>query len=414
MFFFLFLFIITISFATERYLSYLNSTYFNKPLPSILIDFFDVHKYRNLQEYLNVQYYFSIISDTFSFLLTFGVITFGILGILDNFLLSLQLSPVVHALLFFGILAIASDILTTPFSYYATFNIEERFGFNKTTRRTFFLDKIKGWLIAAIIGSILISSMVWFYEKTGPYFWLYAWILLTLFMLLITIFYSDIIVPLFNKQKPLEEGELRTAIEAFSNNVGFTLDNIYVIDGSKRSSKANAYFSGLGKKKRIVLFDTLIQKHTTEELIAVLAHEIGHYKLKHTLSSMVLSIINIGIMLFLLSLFINKESQIAHHICNALGTEKIGFHIGLFGFFILYSPFSLLMGLFINKLSRNNEYAADAYAATNYNADSLQLALKKLSIDNYSNLTPHPTYVFFYYSHPPLIKRLEALEKLKK
>jgi STE24 endopeptidase len=227
-------------------------------------------------------------------------------------------------------------------------------------------------------------------------------------MIFMTMFYSSIIVPLFNKQTPLEPGELRDAIEAFAMKTGFKLKNVFVIDGSKRSSKANAYFAGLGSKKRIVLYDTLIKDHTTEELVAVLAHEIGHYKLKHTLTGIVLSLIETGVMLFILSLFIGNPD-----LSKALGAEQGSFHMGILAFGLLYSPLSLILGLATNLLSRKNEYAADRFAGINYNPNALSDALKKLSVNNLSNLRPHPLYVFFHYSHPPLLKRLEALTRIK-
>jgi STE24 endopeptidase len=243
--------------------------------------------------------------------------------------------------------------------------------------------------------------------ETGQWFWLIAWGVITAFTLFMFMFYSNLIVPLFNKQKPLEEGALRDEIENFAGKVNFRLKNIYVIDGSKRSSKANAYFTGLGPKKRVVLYDTLINDHTNEELVAVLAHEIGHYKKKHTLTGVIQSILQTGLMLFILSLFINKP-----FLSEVLGAENPSFHMGLIAFGLLYSPISLVLGMLSNTISRKNEYAADRYAGMKYSAEALSDALKKLSVNNLSNLRPHPAFVFFYYSHPPLLKRLEALGRI--
>jgi STE24 endopeptidase len=243
-----------------------------------------------------------------------------------------------------------------------------------------------------------------FYRVTGSLFWLYAWILATVFSIFMAMFYSSFIVPLFNKQTPLEEGELRDAISAFSEKVGFRLNNIFVIDGSKRSTKANAYFTGLGPKKRIVLYDTLIKDLSTKEIVAVLAHEIGHYKKKHTLTGMIAGIIQTGLTLFILSLFIGNPALSA-----ALGSDQPSFHMGLIAFGILYSPISLLAGLLMNYVSRRNEYAADRYVKENYDSGELAGALKKLSSKNLSNLTPHPVYVYFHYSHPTLLQRVRAL-----
>jgi STE24 endopeptidase len=300
---------------------------------------------------------------------------------------------------------LAQDILSTPFSIYDTFIIEERFGFNKTTPMTFFLDKLKGWILAVIIGGGLMILIIWLYLNTMEKFWIFAWIMVSLFSIFMSMFYSSIIVPLFNKQTPLEYGELREAIQQFSLKAGFKLDNIFMIDGSKRSTKANAYFSGLGSKKRIVLFDTLVKDLTTPEIIAVLAHEIGHYKKKHTLLSIAISIVQSGITFYILSLFIGSPV-----LSDALSADKPSFHIGLVAFGILYSPLSTLVGLGINIISRKNEYAADRFAADFGLGNELISALKKLSINNLSNLTPHPVYVFFHYSHPTLLQRIRSLK----
>ena len=282
--------------------------------------------------------------------------------------------------------------------------IEEKFGFNKTSLKTFFLDKLKGALLAVLIGGGLLALIVWIFSATGQWFWLITWGAISGFMIFMTMFYSNLIVPLFNKQKPLEEGTLRDNIEAFATRVGFKLKDIYVIDSSKRSSKGNAYFTGLGAKKRIVLYDTIIEEHSTEELVAILAHEIGHYKKKHTIQGMLISLFQTGLMLYILSLFITRPV-----LSEALGAEQPSFHMGLVAFAMLYSPLSLVLGMFSNALSRKNEYSADRFAGENYSAPALADALKKLSVNNLSNLRPHPAYVFFYYSHPPLLKRLAAL-----
>jgi STE24 endopeptidase len=306
-----------------------------------------------------------------------------------------------------------------PFDYYHVFVLEEKFGFNRTTVRTFILDRLKGLLLSLIIGAGLLSLIILIYESTGNYFWVIVWAVITFFMIFMSMFYSNLIVPLFNKQKPLDKGLLRDAIEQFAGKVGFKLKNIYIIDGSKRSKKANAYFTGLGMKKRIVLYDTLIQDHTIEELVAVLAHEIGHYKKKHSLMGIFLSTFQTGVMLFILSLFIRKDSTVAQALCQALsglsGLEiKQSFHVGILAFGLLYSPLSFILGLIMNQISRKHEYAADRFAGINYNTVALMDALKKLSVNNLSNLRPHPAYVFFYYSHPTLLQRLHSLQKIEK
>jgi len=287
---------------------------------------------------------------------------------------------------------------------YDTFVIEQRFGFNKTTPILFITDKLKGWLLTALIGGGLMALVVWFYLQTTVYFWLWVWLLMSAFMLFMTFFYSSLIVPLFNKQKPLEDGDLKYQINRHAEQAGFRIDKIYTIDGSKRSTKANAYFSGLGRKKRIVLFDTLITELSVDEIVSVLMHEIGHYRKKHIVSSMILSFIQTGIMLYILSLFVSQPV-----LSQALGVPDTSFHIGLIAFGILYSPISIVIGLMMNIFSRKNEFQADEFAVRLGMGNALISALKKLSVNNLSNLTPHPLYVFFHYSHPTLLQRIRRI-----
>jgi STE24 endopeptidase len=359
-----------------------------------------------------------LVVNTLTFIIMILMLTLGGFAMMDFLVRKFTSNPILLALLYFGILGFTSMILSLPFDIYQTFVLEEKFGFNKTTPKTFILDKIKGLVLSAVIGGGLLALIVFIYQSTGAAFWVIVWAVIAFFMIFMTMFYSNLIVPLFNKQKPLDAGFLRDAIEEFAIKVGFKLKNIYVIDGSKRSKKANAYFTGLGLKKRIVLYDTLISDHTTEELVAVLAHEIGHYKKKHTTVGIILSLLQTGLMLFILSLFIRQNNPVSQALCQALsgfsGIEvKQSFYLGIMAFGMLYSPLSLLLSLFMNILSRMNEYAADRYAGANYNPAFLQEALKKLSVNNLSNLRPHPAYVFFYYSHPTLLQRLKGLEQIK-
>jgi STE24 endopeptidase len=396
--------IVILDFLLERILDFLNRKYWSNDLPAELEGIYDIEKYRKSQLYLRTNDIFSQVTESFNFILVMGMLVLGGFSFLDHYIRQITTNPILLALLFFGVLGLIADILGTPFSVYATFVIEERFGFNKTTIKTFILDKIKGWMLAIILGGGLLALVVWIYGVTGHWFWLIAWAAISFFTIFMTLFYSNIIVPLFNKQTPLDSGDLRDAIEAFALKTGFSLRNIYVIDGSKRSTKANAYFTGLGRKKRIVLYDTLIKDHPKEELVAVLAHEIGHYKKKHTLIGTVVSIAQTGVMLFILSRFLGNPNLSA-----ALGSNYPSFHLSVVAFGILYTPLSVILGLAMNAFSRKHEFQADHFAATQYNANSLRDSLIRLSVDNLSNLRPHPAYVFFYYSHPPLLERLKAI-----
>ena len=416
-FFYLILGILLFDYCFEQVLSYLNSTSWSDQLPAELKGIYDQEKYSKSQRYEKSKRKFSFILETLTLLAMAVMLLAGGFAWTDSFVRQYTHQAIPMALLFFGILGLVSNFLSLPFDVYHVFVIEERFGFNRTTVRTFILDRLKGLLLSVIIGGGLLSLIILIYESTGNYFWIVAWGVITFFMVFMSMFYSNLIVPLFNRQKPLDPGSLRDAIEAFATGVGFRLKNIYVIDGSKRSKKANAYFTGLGMKKRIVLYDTLINDHTTEELVAILAHEIGHYKKKHTMTGIILSTLQTGIMLFILSLFIRKDSFLAQSLCQALsGFSGIAvtqsFHAGILAFGLLYSPLSFLLGLMMNLISRKNEYAADRFAGLNYSPSSLMNALKKLSVNNLSNLRPHPAYVFFHYSHPTLLQRLEALKKI--
>ncbi len=405
-FFIIILVILVVEYLTTRILDFLNSSWRTKKLPHELQGIYDEEKYKKSQEYGKVNSRFGLISGTFHFILVLLMVLLGGFAYFDEIAREYSQHPVWTALIFFGILFFLSDIISLPFSWYDTFVIEEKFGFNKTTVKTFIFDKLKGWMLAIIIGGTLLGLIIWLYFQTSNMFWIYAWATVSTFSIFMTMFYSNLIVPLFNKQTPLEEGELRDAIQKFSKKAGFELDNIYVIDGSKRSSKANAYFTGLGKKKRIVLYDTLINDLNVNEIVAVLAHEIGHYKLKHTLVSLVLSIIQAGVIFYILSLFVgNKDLSLA------LGADDYRFELSLIAFGMLFSPISTVIGLFMNIFSRKNEYAADNFAKSHGLGQELISALKKLSVNNLTNLTPHPAYVFAYYSHPTLYQRIKNINK---
>jgi len=396
--------IVLLDFVVDRILDFLNLKNFSPELPKEAEGIYDAEKYRVSMEYYKLNDRLSMISSTFNLLVLLAMLFFNGFAWVDQYVRIVTENPIWMALLFFGIIGLASDLLSIPFSLYKNFVIEEKFGFNKMTVKTFILDKIKGYVLGALIGGSLLAVIVWIYGITGKYFWIYALGVLSFFMIFATMFYASVILPLFNKLTPLPEGELRSAIEEYCKKVGFKLDNLFMMDGSKRSAKANAFFSGLGSKKKIVLFDTLIEKHTTDELVAVLAHEIGHYKRKHTRQGLLLGLLQSGIMLFILSLFLGNPE-----LSKALGASHSSFHLDILAFGILYSPLSEILGILMNMLSRKNEFEADHYAKETYKGDSLANALKKLSVDNLSNLKPHPAYVFVHYSHPPLLQRLRAL-----
>jgi STE24 endopeptidase len=403
--FFLIIIIPVSGFVVERYLEYLNSKMWSESLPEKLKGICDESVYRRTQLYNKENNRLTFWSSLLNLVIIILMIAAGVFATIDSLVRNISGHPVLVSLLFFGIIGLASDLINTPFGLYDTFVIEKKYGFNTMSLRTFITDHIKSWFIALLVGIPVLGLITWFYYKTGPLFWIYSWILITIFTIVMNLFYSELIVPLFNRQSPLEPGPLRQKIEEFAVKSGFRLRNIYVIDGSKRSTKANAYFSGFGPKKRIVLFDTLMNEMSDEEIVAVLAHEIGHYKKKHIFQSMISSVLVTGFMLFLFSLVVNNPL-----LSQAMGAEHTSFHIGLIVFGILYSPLSLIIGLGSNYISRKNEFQADKFARDNFDPHVLAAALKKLSVKSLSNMMPHPAYVFFHYSHPPLLKRLEKLE----
>tara|TARA_R110001583_G_scaffold84281_5_gene221858 strand:- start:8934 stop:10166 length:1233 start_codon:yes stop_codon:yes gene_type:complete len=398
--------IISAKFIFDTYINELNSKHFNDTIPHELKGIYNEDEYLKSQKYKKSNHQFSLITSLFSIIITLLFFIFEGFAFVDSLAKSFSNNTILITLIFFGIILFTSDILTLPFSVYKTFVIEEKFGFNKTTTKTFVLDKIKGWLMMAIVGGGILALITWFYQITTVNFWIYTWILISFFTIFLNLFYSKLIVPLFNKQTPLEEGKLKISIENFAKKIGFQLNNIFVIDGSKRSSKANAYFSGFGSQKRITLFDTLINDLETDEIVAVLAHEVGHYRRKHIIYNLLLSILLTGFTLYILSLLVGNST-----LSQALGIETASFHIGLIAFTILYSPISEITSLFMNALSRKFEYQADNYAKENFGGEPLISSLKKLSKNSLSNLTPHPLYVKINYSHPTLLQRILNLKK---
>ena len=404
--FYIFISILIVSFIIDQVLDALNAKHYNDAIPEVLNDVYDTEEYQKSQDYKKTNYRFSLITASFSIITTLAFFFLDGFAIIDGIARDFSKNEIIITLLFFGIIMLGSDIITTPFSYYQTFVIEEKFGFNKTTKKLFIIDKIKGWLMSIVLGGVILALLTWFYQTTENTFWLYAWALIAGFTLFMNLFYSRLIVPLFNKQTPLESGSLRDAISNYAQTVGFNLDKIFVIDGSKRSTKANAYFSGFGSEKRVTLYDTLIKDLEEEEIVAVLAHEVGHYKKKHIIFNLATSVLLAGLTLYILSLLISNPL-----LSQALGVAKPSFHIGLIAFGILYSPISTITGLIMNWFSRKFEYQADDYAKNTYKAQPLITSLKKLSKNSLSNLTPHPAYVFMHYSHPTLLERFKNLSK---
>lgn len=406
--FWILIIILFINFVLERILEHLNRKNWNTKLPASLEGIYEGEKYAKAMEYNRVKQDFGFVVSTFNLVIVLALLFTGGFAMIDKWAAGITIEPLWHTLIFFGVLAFGADILNTPFSIYSTFVIEERFGFNRTSWTTFIFDKIKGYVLMAVIGGGVLALFVLFYYWAGEFFWIYLWMSMSIITIVFSMFYASILLPLFNKLTPLPQGELRSAIENYSCKLNFKLDNIFLMDGSKRSTKSNAFFTGLGKRKTIVLFDTLIEKHSVDELVAVLAHEIGHYKKKHTLSNVVISVLQSGLMLFVLAWAIDNPA-----LSEALGGEGANIRLGLLAFGILYTPVNVILGILMNMLSRKYEFEADAFATTTYNGNALQLALKKLSVDNLSNLNPHPAYVFVHYSHPPLLQRLKAIEEAK-
>ena len=403
----LIVFIISLDFIIDLVTGILNYKNFEKTLPNNVNDIYSKEEYLKSQQYKKENFRFELITSIFTYIIIIGILLNGILGYLDSFLRTLTFENELSlSLLFFASIYLINDLLKTPFQLYRIFVIEEKYGFNKMKISIFIFDKIKGYFISIVIGVLLITPLLVFIMLYPSDFWIYFWVVISLFLIFINMFYTSLIVPLFNKLEVLEDGDLKEKLNSYANKVGFALSNIFVIDGSKRSTKANAYFSGFGKNKKVVLYDTLIKNHTNDELVAVLAHEIGHYKLRHIISNMIFSILSTGLMLYIMSNFL-YNSEISY----ALGGNISFRHFEIFAFLILYTPVDRFISILMNIKSRNNEYEADNFAVQTYKKLPMISALKKLSRDNLSNLTPHPVYEFLNYSHPSLSKRLDAIER---
>ena len=402
---YLLIFLVVLETAIERILEFANLRTWTPTVPDSIRQLVDPDKYAKSRDYAREKGRIGLWSSLLSLSFTVILLATGAFGWLEHYIRTHWIDhPYWTVLLFFGLFALVSHLISLPFSLYNTFVIEEKYGFNKMTPTLFVQDELKGLVLGALIGGALLSAFIWLYHYFGNTFWIYAWLFFMAIVVFMQAFATTLIFPLFNKLSPLEEGSLRTAIFSYAKQVQFPLKKILVMDGSKRSTKANAFFSGLGGQKNIVLYDTLLQKHSEEEVVAVLAHEVGHYKRKHTLQTLLFSSITMLLTFYLLHLFIDFPG-----LSLALGGDGQSLALGLVAFSILYSPISLITGLAMNILSRKNEFEADAYAAETYDAQPLSTALKQLSLDHLSNLQPHPAYVFFNYSHPPVLQRIKAM-----
>lgn len=395
-----------IEFILELIADLLNLKTLSANLPKEFEGIYDAETYKKSQSYTHTRTLFGIFESSFSLVLTLLFWFLGGFNYLDIIVRSWELGSIFTGILFIGILIVARSILSMPFSIYSTFVIEEKFGFNKTTPKVFIVDIIKSLLLSIVLGVPLLIGILALFEYGGVFAWLYCWIAASVFVLFIQFIAPTWIMPLFNKFTPLGDGELRESIVAYAKSVEFPLQGIYVMDGSKRSSKSNAFFTGFGKNKRIALFDTLINKHTVSELVAVLAHEIGHYKKKHIIQGLIISILHMGLMFFLMSIFVTQRG-----LFDAFFMENVSVYAGLLFFGMLFTPLEFILSLALNALSRKNEYEADKFAVeTMKSSEPFVGALKKLSKDNLSHLTPHPFYVKMNYSHPPVVERINAIK----
>ncbi len=398
--------ILSFGFLVPKILEFLQVSQPISKVPATLAEYLNEDKLAEAKAYQRANFNFKLSTGVFTFLLTLLCVTLGWFGAIDTWITSFGYSPLINSLLFFGLIFVASDVLSLPFDYYSTFVIEEKFGFNKTTVRTFFSDKLKAYVLSLLVGGGLLLVFLWLIHSMGTQFWWQFWLVAVVFMVLVNVGYTAWILPLFNTLTPLAEGEVRNKLLQYASKVNFPVKHIFVMDGSKRSAKANAFFSGFGKQKKVVLYDTLLEQHPPEELVAVLAHEIGHYKKKHLKWGMLISVLQVGLLLFLLGQVVFSESM-----SLALGGSSWSVHLNILGFTMLFAPLSMVLGIGMNWLSRRHEFEADQFAKETYGGKPLAEALKTLSVKTLSILHPHPWYVFVNYSHPPLLQRLERLEE---
>lgn len=381
---------------------------FSPTLPAEFRDVFDEDKYAQARHYSQTRTYFGFIHSSVDLIILLTFWFSGGFEWFDQVVRTAGYGPLVSGLVYIGSLTLASSLLGLPFRLYSTFVIEARFGFNRTTVGTFASDLLKGLVLGVVLGGLLLAVVLLFFEWAGPLAWLWCWLAATAFMLAIQFVAPTWIMPIFNKFTALEDGELHDAIVNYTRSASFPLQGLFIVDGSRRSSKANAFFTGFGTNKRIGLFDTLVDDYSVQEVVAVVAHEVGHYKKQHIVKSMVLSVAHLGVMFWVLSFFLRQEA-----LFTAFSVTEPSVYTGLLFFGLLFTPVELVLSVLLNVFSRKNEFEADEFSAmTTGDGESLVRALKKLSADNLSNLTPHPVDVFLHYSHPPVLERIRSLHKI--
>lgn len=396
------------SYLLEIAISLLNLKALDPKLPPEFTDVFDADEYAKSQQYTRAKTQLALVSGSLS---TFATLVFLLLGgfnLVDKLAISLELNSIFTGLIFAATLSLLGFLLTVPFSVYSTFVIEERFGFNNTTPATYILDILKSAMLLVVLGGPLLALILWFFETAGSVAWIYCWIGVVLFSIAVQFLAPVIILPLFNQFSPLEDGELKEAISTYAKGERFRIQGIFTMDGSKRSSKVNAFFTGFGRFRKIVFYDTLLDKLNTVEILAVLAHEMGHFKKRHIIKMLFLSVAQTGLMFFFLSLILNNQG-----LFDAFRMENVSVYASLVFFGYLFAPVNMLLSILFNFISRKHEYEADRYAVVSSNNQSALISgLKKLSQANLVNLTPHPAAVFLEYTHPPVLERIEAIRNL--
>ncbi len=398
--------IVVLAYIVEALLDHLNQGTARNPLDKKIAHLYDQNEREKSIAYTYEKTRFGFVLATSSTVVMILALAYGWFAKLDEIVRDRFTNEIQVSLLFIGVLGLISWLLNLPFQLYGIFKIEAKYGFNKTTLKTFFVDALKGFIVAALLGGALLTAILWLYQELQNGFWISAWLLVTAFSLFMFMFGTKLILPLFNKLQPLPEGELKSEIQKYCASQGYSINRLFVMDGSKRSTKANAFFSGLGRSKTIVLFDTLIEKLSTKEIVAVLAHEVGHYKKKHTLSMFVFSLVQSFGTFALLGWLLSYPE-----LSTALGATQQSFHLSVLAFFILFTPLSILLGLINNSWSRHNEFESDTFATQTYEAAPMRSALEKISTDSLANLSPHPLYVAFNYTHPTLLQRINNVER---